>query len=138
VDLLVAQGYTVDLSFRNQQGRTLDAEKIAALHAADLIIISRDTDSGQYANGEEPAQWNGITQPILLLAPHIARNSHWRWIDTASINIAQPALQAVAPEHYIFKGVALGLNDQVEVVTTNTSLLGTASAGNGTVIAKRD
>ena len=48
VDLLEANGHTVDLSFRNQEGRALDAAKIAALNAADLIIISRDTSSGDF------------------------------------------------------------------------------------------
>ena len=36
VDLLTAQGYTVDLSFRNKEARTLDATKIAALKQSDI------------------------------------------------------------------------------------------------------
>jgi hypothetical protein len=45
-DLLEANGYTVDMSFSNTEGQTLDAAKIDALNRADLIIISRNTDSG--------------------------------------------------------------------------------------------
>ncbi|UCC98789.1 MAG: discoidin domain-containing protein, partial [Phycisphaerales bacterium] len=137
VDLLEAQGYTVDLSFRNQEGRTLDAAKIAALNAADLIIISRDTNSGDYANGQEPTQWNSVTTPIIMQIGHIARNNRWLWLDTDSYNDAQPTMQAVATAHPIFTGVALNASNQVEVLTTNTSIVNTAAVGNGTLIATR-
>lgn len=47
-DHLAALGHTVDI--RDNAGgtgmRTLDAAKIAALDAADLVIVSRQADSG--------------------------------------------------------------------------------------------
>ncbi len=137
VDLLTAQGYTVNLNFRNKEGRTLDDTKIAALNAADLIIISRDTNSGDYDDGQEIAQWNGITKPILMLIAQISQSSRWQWINTASTNSAQPTLQAVAIGHPIFKGVALDANNQVSVLTTNSSFVSTADVGNGTLLATR-
>lgn len=75
VDLLEANGYTVDLSFRNAEGRTLDDAKIEALNAADLIIISRDANSGDYDDDEEVAQWNSITRPIMMQIAHIMRSN---------------------------------------------------------------
>ena len=76
IDMLEANGYTVDLSFRNQEGRTLDDNKIAALNAADLIIISRNSDSGNYASdATEVTQWNSITAPLILQAMHFSRNT---------------------------------------------------------------
>jgi len=138
VDLLVAQGYDVDLSFRNKEGRTLDDAKIAALNAADLIIISRDTDSGSYDDGQEPTQWNSITTPIIMQVAHIARNNRWLWLNSATTNDAQPAaLKAVALSHPVFSGVTLDANNQVNVLTTKSSFVSTADAGNGTVIATR-
>jgi len=139
VDLLVAQGYTVDLSFRNQEGRTLNATKIAALNAADLIIISRDTDSGNYDDGEEPTQWNSITKPILMQIAHIARNNRWRWLNTDGTNDSlPPAMEAVELNHYVFTGVTLGANNQVvNILTTNSSFANTTNAGNGKLIARR-
>ena len=139
VDLLVAKGYTVDLNFRAQQGRTLDDTKIAALNAADLIIVSRDTDSGQYDDGSEPAQWNGITTPILLQVPHIARSSHWRWLNTTGITNNLPAanpLVAVDPSHPIFNGVTLVAN-QVSVLTLVSDFASITDPGNGKLIARR-
>jgi len=60
VDLLRNNGYIVD--YKGEDGstdrlywRTLDAGKIAELNAADLVIVSRDSDSGQYDDGTEPA-----------------------------------------------------------------------------------
>jgi regulation of enolase protein 1 (concanavalin A-like superfamily) len=138
VDLLTAQGYTVNLDFRAQQARTLDATKIATLNAADLIIVSRDTDSGNYAsNATEIAQWNGITAPILLQVAHIARNSRWKWLNTTSYADVQPALEAVLLTHPIFAGVPLGANNQVAILTTNCSIISSTDVGNGTLIAKR-
>ncbi|MHC4228377.1 MAG: hypothetical protein ACYSW0_13210, partial [Planctomycetota bacterium] len=66
VDLLEANGYTVDLSFRNAEGRDLNDAKIAALNAADLIIVSRDTNSGDYDDDDEVTLWNSVTTPIIL------------------------------------------------------------------------
>ena len=137
VDLLIAQGYTVNLDFRAQQARTLDATKVAALNAADLIIVSRDTDSGQYDDGTEIAQWNGITTPILLQVGQIAQNIRWKWINIGSTAIAQPTMEAVLPTHHIFDGVPLGANNQVAVLTTNCTFVATTDVGNGTLIAKR-
>ena len=90
VNLLKAQGYNVDYQGQGGTGtpgyqswRTLDATKIATLNAADLIILSRDLDSGSYAsNATEVTQWNGITKPVLMLIAHVARNDRWQWVET--------------------------------------------------------
>jgi hypothetical protein len=138
VDLLTAQGYTVNLSFRNKEARTLDDAKIAALNAADLIIISRDTNSGDYDDGQEITQWNSITAPILMQIAQIAQSSRWRWINIAATNNAQPAaLQAIATGHPIFNGVTLNASNQVDVITTMVSFVSTADVGNGELIATR-
>jgi len=59
----------------------------AELANVDLIIVSRNTTSGDYddASGTttEPIQWNGLDKPLLLLAPHLARASHWGYINGA-------------------------------------------------------
>jgi hypothetical protein len=53
IDRLEAEGYTVDLSFRNQESNTLDDDKIAVMEAADLIIFSRNSNSGDHDDGDE-------------------------------------------------------------------------------------
>ncbi len=145
VDLLKAQGYNVDYQGQGGTGtpgyqfwRTLDNAKIATLNAADLIILSRDLNSGDYAsNATEVTQWNGIKKPILMLIAHVARNDRWQWVETTGQNDAQPALQAVKADHFIFTGVTLDANQRVNVFTGIGSISSATTAGNGTLIATR-
>jgi hypothetical protein len=138
VDLLEAQGYTVNLDFRNQEGRSLDAAEIETLNAADLIIISRDTNSGDYANGDTPIQWNSIETPIIMQVAHIARSNRWLWINTDAYNDSlPPAMEAVDISHPVFNGVNLDNNNQVPVITEASSFPSITDAGNGTLLAKR-
>jgi hypothetical protein len=122
IDLLVAQGYTVDLNFRNQEGRSLNATEIAALNATDLIIISRDTDSGNYDDGDEPTQWNSITTPLILQVAHIYRSNRWRWMDSTSTSSTTNNLLAVLPDHPIFSGVTLDANNEVDILTAQSNV----------------
>ncbi len=145
VDLLKAQGYTVDYQGQGGTGtpgyqfwRTLDNAKIGTLNAADLIILSRDLNSGDYAsNATEVTQWNGIKKPILMLIAHVARNDRWQWVETTGQNDAQPALQAVKTDHPVFNGVTLDANQRVNVFTGIGSISSATTAGNGTLIATR-
>ncbi|MHC4740774.1 MAG: hypothetical protein ACYS8Z_02615, partial [Planctomycetota bacterium] len=133
VDLLRANGYTVD--YRGEDPavdrfywRTLDATKIDELNAADLIIISRDTNSGDYAsNAQEVSDWNGIETPIILQPAHIYRSSRWRWMNSTSTGGTMAPLQAVMTDHPIFDGVTLDASDQVAILTS------TSSVGDGNV-----
>jgi hypothetical protein len=94
----VAQGYNVDYTkgatLGNGYWRTLDAAKIARLNAADLVIVSRATDSGGYAtDAAEIAQWNSVTTPLILLNVYIARggtgsNFRWRWANSESPDLS--------------------------------------------------
>jgi hypothetical protein len=136
IDLLEANGYTVDLSFRNQEGRTLDDDKIAALNAADLIIVSRNSNSGDYASdATEVAQWNSITTPLILEAMHISRNSRWLWVDTTTlVNLSDSTINIIEPGHPIFAGVQNGaqINDGDVGPTTFVDI---SDLGNGTLLA---
>ncbi|MFC1604921.1 hypothetical protein ACFL5F_07830, partial [Planctomycetota bacterium] len=82
VDILTAEGYAVDNS---ESYVELDDAKIAALNAADLIIVSRNINSDDYDDGDEPTQWNAITTPMILSSTHIVRSSRWKWVDSTSI-----------------------------------------------------
>src|SRR5512133_751949 len=50
------QGYPVNSQPNNWL--VMDAAKVDVLNQADLVIISRNTDSGDYINGNEAALWN--------------------------------------------------------------------------------
>ncbi|MBN2271189.1 MAG: LamG domain-containing protein, partial [Sedimentisphaerales bacterium] len=138
VDLLRANGYTVD--YRGESMNTsapdyrywrgLSSAKIAELNAADLIIVSRCIDSGQYDDGTEPTQWNGITAPLLLQPAHLYRSGssiRWSWLNTTNTTNTTDNLLAVLPAHPIFNGVTLSPANEVSVVNVTTSV------GDGTV-----
>jgi hypothetical protein len=122
VDLLEANGYTVDLSFRNTEGRSLGDAKMAALNAADLIVVSRDTNSGDYDDDDEPTLWNSVTTPIILQAAHLYRSSRWRWIDSTSTSNTEANMLAVLADHPIFAGVTLDASNEVSVINISTSV----------------
>jgi len=95
VSILEDKGYSVDYQI-NALGdgywRTLDDDKIAALNAADLIIVSRNSNSGDYDDDDEIAQWNAITTPLILSSTHIVRSSRWNWVNSTTILNLTPAM----------------------------------------------
>jgi len=142
VDLLRTEGHTVD--YKGEDGvtnlrywRTLDAGKIAELNAADLIIVSRDTDSGSYANGTEPSDWNGITTPLILQSAYIYRSSRWLWMNSTNTSATTANLLAVSPGHRIFNGVTLDGNNEVDILTAQSNVGDGTDPGNGTLIGTR-
>ncbi|MBP8304396.1 MAG: hypothetical protein KBE04_09745 [Phycisphaerae bacterium] len=146
VDLLRGEGYTVDYAGEGGTGtpghqywRTLDDMKIAELNAADLIIVSRNTDSAAYDDGSEVAQWNAVRTPILSLSAYMVRSHRWGWVNTSSSPaIADATMEVVLAQHPVFKGVTLGSNNQIDVVASSVDGFAvTTSAGNGTLIARR-
>jgi hypothetical protein len=130
VDILEAEGYSVDYQI-NALGdgywRTLDDDKIAALNAADLIIVSRNSNSGDYNNDDEVAQWNAVTTPLILSSTHIVRSSRWKWVDSTTI-------LSLTPEMVLADGTAIpGINAEVGPGSFIDS-----DPGNGEVLATGD
>ena len=58
-DLLAANGHNVE----NRIFVDLDQAAIDEMNSAPLVIFSRDTNSGEYDDGDEPTQWNSVTAP---------------------------------------------------------------------------
>jgi hypothetical protein len=144
VDLLVAQGHNVDyqkLTPGDGYWRILDASKLDVLNAADLVIISRDTGSGSYADSgsaggqEEETLWNSVTSPLILMNTYIARNSRWKWLDTTDL-----AADVSAPLMDLFDGDEVMTVDVLDgtVGTGNTSFILTSDPGNGEILAAVD
>ncbi|MEN6429139.1 MAG: discoidin domain-containing protein [Phycisphaerales bacterium] len=144
-EFLVGLGHQVDIQRGNWT--TLDAAKIATLNAADLIVVSRSTGSGNYDDdATEISNWNGLTAPMILLTPYLSRGTssgyRWYWLNsTAVTNLTGPLMQVVVPTHPIFKGVPLDAGNLVDVVdgttgTGQTSFAGTIDVGSGTLLAR--
>jgi hypothetical protein len=125
VDLLRAAGYVVDY---NPGWLELDEAQVATLNAADLVILSRNSNSGDYATDDtEVALWNSVTTPIINSSTHIVRSSRWKWVDSTTILSLNPAM-------VLADGTEIpGINAEVG----SSSFMDTA-AGNGTVLATGD
>ena len=102
---------------------------------ADLVIVSRVTNSGTYDEGNSGAGWNAIEKPILLLSPYLSRSSRWQWL-TGGTGIDQSDLTDltyVDASHPFVDGLG------TDIFNTPTSLsrnsVGVADVGNGTLIA---
>jgi len=140
IDWLVAEGHNVDAQLGNWM--ELDADKIAALDAADLIIVSRASSSGDYDDGNEPTQWNSIDTPLIQMNAYLLRSSRWLWVNSTTIlSLDSPIMQAVLPDHPIFDGVAIDADNIVLAIdgtvgTGQTSFVTPDDLGNGTLIAQ--
>ncbi len=149
IDWLLTEGYNVDVQLDNW--KTLDDDKIAALNAADLVIISRSSNSGNYIDGDEPTQWNSVTTPMIQMSAYLVRNNRWKWMDsgTATNNTTDSVMEVLDASHPIFAGVTLGSADPndpnapanlVQAIDPNvgagiTSFIDTLDPGNGTLLA---
>ena len=134
VDLLTSQGYSVDVQRNNWQ--TLDDAKIDTLNSADLIIISRSTNSENYIEGAEAEQWNSITAPIISSNTQLTTSSDWGWIDSTTLldDIDSPLLGIYDGVPPIFSNVQVAVLDET-VGSGNTTFIDTTDVGNGTLIA---
>jgi len=150
VDLLTAQGHTV--IYKNQHEyidgqqywRTLDPNKIAELEAADLIILSRNADSGSYSTAadNEPNQWNAVTTPLISLSAHMSRiGGKWGWFNsTGTVKAKEGKLKVADANHPVFVGVAIDPNGIVDALNPQWNIdwvTGATDAGNGKVLATR-
>ncbi len=146
IDLLTDAGYLLDVQpdrwkALEDLGANDANDYVAELNAADLVIISRTTNSGDYDDGNEPTLWNGVTSPVLQMSAYLPRSSRWRWINSTSIsNQEAPIMIVVDANHPVLAGVAVDPDGLVfpldgSVGSGQTSFLATADAGNGSVIA---
>ena len=143
IDLLEDAGYTVH--FQPGEWMTLDADNLAILESADLIIASRNSNSGNYAtDAAEIAQWNSVPTPLIMMTAYWVRSNRWLWINSTTIEEYSPEamLQVVDSTHPVFKGVTPvdGLVDVIDETVNNgeNSFVITNDVGNGILIAQRE
>jgi hypothetical protein len=147
VDKLTNEGYTVD--FRPGYWDALTDANVVELNAADLVIISATTQSGVLAtDATEASLWNSVTAPMMNCCTYALRSTRLNWVNNGDSSLpnnngdqGSPLMQVIEPGHPIFNGISLDPNNQVQVVdptlgSGQCTFIGTADAGNGTLIAK--
>ncbi len=130
-------GYDIIVEIADEKYRDpLDSGKKADLEAADLVIVSRRTNSGNY--DAEIDFWNGLETPILQQSAYLSRDSRWRWLQGDQHDAdALTHLAVIDEDNQIFNDVTV-TNGQVEIFSSpidNTDVSDQSSAGNGTLIA---
>lgn len=131
VEFLQDAGHTVDVSgmgeaYHSATNWWTDGEKAEALSVADLVIVSRRTNSGAYRGGIAVQAWNGLETPLMLMSAFITRDSRWGWQVGGDINAADnmetemvilddnsPLVTGLAGEAQVFDwiGPSLGGNE---------------------------
>lgn len=128
VDALEAAGYEVDYR-AGYWNSPLDEDKVEELNEADLIVVSRGSNSGSI---NEPEVWNGVSAPLLLLAPHSIRQNRWQWVaggilgNTHAVPLVDTATQS---------GVQLYREDLPAYRTSHFKI---TDVGNGEILATVD
>ena len=124
---------------------------IQTLNSADLVIFSRDTNSGDYNEVDEQEAWTeGVTVPMIVLTPFVLRSNRWDMVESTGIietnkDDGLGNLISLQKDHPIFAGV---LDDNGEAAIWDDEILGPddsidfldtfeddGKVGNGTVLA---
>ena len=113
IDLLNAEGHNVDARLNYWDDITEDL--VVELNAADVVIISRGTASGDFNGEGEPQLWNSVSTPLIQMSAWLLRSSRFKWINSTSIiNFEAPLMQAETDP--LFDGIALDADNVVDVL----------------------
>ncbi|NIO61574.1 MAG: hypothetical protein GTO35_02915 [Gammaproteobacteria bacterium] len=143
IDWLLAEGHNVNVQMDNWKDLD-DANtpaKLAELNKADLVIVSRACSSGSFDDGNEPANWDAITAPLITLNAYLPRQKRLKWVESNSCQSVDDILMAADASHPIFDGVEL-IDGMMVIAYDNTvgagttTFLATTDLGNGTLIAQ--
>lgn len=138
VDLLEAAYYEVDYTPGTVVGtsywETLDPNKLAALDAADLVIVGCDNNSaGVTTDAAEIAAWTNVKAPVMLMSSYIAANNRWKWINSSTQDARIPyyMIKALDKANPIFKSVTF---DVKEVAVEPNAVVKVAADANNVAI----
>ncbi|HEY3391548.1 MAG TPA: hypothetical protein VGK58_02490, partial [Lacipirellulaceae bacterium] len=151
VDLLRGDGHSVTRIL----SATPNQAFIDNLNTFDLVIASRQVNSGAYGEGGDAATerslWlEGVTKPMMMMSGYILRNNRLQFMSGDTIpdtSTAGPVtLTAALPSHPIFDGIALDASNNMTFATypistpngtpmRGISVVTQPPAGGGTVLA---
>jgi len=127
IQVLWDAGYEVDtLTDQNidDLGDPATAAYYERLLAADLVILSRATSSGNYDNNSR-INWSEVTTPVLIHSKHSMRSSRLRLLPTTSMITLDTNIVAkfVDPGDTIVSGVTLDADSSVLFYLDNSALM---------------
>jgi hypothetical protein len=117
IDVLNAQGHNVDVRMNYWDDLDGEPEKVDELSAADLVIVSRATGSGDFDDGNEPTLWNSVTAPLIQMSAYLPRSSRWLWVNsTSTMDFQAPAMQVVPNGSPLFDGLPLDADGMMDII----------------------
>jgi hypothetical protein len=124
-------------TFNNIDG---DAGQYAQVEEADLVIIARNANSGDYANngGAEQEAWNSLDTPILNHSGYLVRSSRFQWLNADRHDITFSKFTVIDTADTFFLSGVNVVNNQVTMYSTDKSSFDVAAvdnAGNGILVA---
>lgn len=110
VNAITSAGHAVTTVNDSTYGDGAPVFDAAALNAADLIIFTRNSDSGSYDG--DVAAWDAITTPIIMGNAYITRSTRWQWFDSSNLASMNEDIFAVNASAPIYTGLtgATGVN----------------------------
>lgn len=131
---LEAAGHTVEVI--SQKYESLTTAGVATLNGFDVIIISRNNNSGLYGtNADVRANWLAVTKPVLIMSPYVARSSRLQLFSSdGGIDGGGKSVTTTLTDHPLFSGVTLTAGNTGEITTGTLNTPDTATAGNGVLI----
>lgn len=107
--LLEGAGHTI-IDHGAYSDLELDESGLETLNSADIVIFSRDTNSGSYNDPLEHEIWTQeVTAPMIIMTPYVLRNNRWDMADGDAILEHDKvntigSLEPLDPDHPIFAG----------------------------------
>jgi len=144
-EFLVRQGFNVQKLWGNDDPEALwsiagaGQDTIDMLNAADMIIIGRSPQSGNFQDSADAAVWNGFTPPLIINSAYLARSSRLKMFNstTAKNLTEEPAVGygvVSDPTDPVFANVTLDGDSLAWWHAPNTVLENADSANNGTIL----
>ena len=117
--LIEGQGHTiVSHAFYDDLETISEAEadaRVEEFNEADLIIVSRDSNSGDYNDASEQIFWtDGFTTPMIIMTPYLLRSSRWDMVASTAIQDAMNPMVPQITDHPVFDGVELNPDGQID------------------------
>ena len=143
--LIENQGHTIVSHAGYDDLETLSQEdadaRVAEFNAADLVIVSRDSNSGDYNDPSEHIFYtDGFETPMIVMTPYLLRSSRWDMVNNTSIVDAMNPMVPADAGHPLFEGVELNADGQLDFWSQlgpddQIDLLGTTDYGFAEVLA---
>jgi hypothetical protein len=139
VSLLEGAGHTVT---RVPIAGALTAEQIGTLNAADLVIVGRANNSGDYDNANGVIWNEQITTPLINMSAYTTRKNRMGWSTGDAVPDSGPTpLVATNASHPIFSGITFAgdgvtmADDYNVMIDRGTTTMGSPVVTGANVIA---